>query len=145
MAKKTKPAKKIFHWNCHLCGLPYPEGTEHECVPLTERDLVRDLNEDLQDAFWTLRERASEFGEQRIYNNARAVMFSRRVCYMFVRMKKAYLELCFFLPRQVKEAPVFRVTPVTNTKFSHTVKFTHVDQLEEPLTDWLRSAYDASL
>ena len=131
-------------WNCHACLLKYDPERGHECVPVTEEELIAPLDDELREAFEVLRERGSAYGEQKIYNNARAVMFARRVCYMFVRPKKSYLELCFFLPRKLGERAIHRVQAVTKTKFSHTFKLTHADQLEEPLTDWLREAYEFS-
>jgi hypothetical protein len=147
---KKKAAKKVSRkpsklTTCYYCLQEYSESRGHDCVPLTERDLLATLDEDFREAFLTLRSRAEEFGEQKIYNNARAIMFSRRVCYMFVRLKKTYLELCFFLPREEKDLSIHSVKPVTKTKFVHTFKLIHSDQIEEPLTDWLREAYAASV
>ncbi|HEX4925825.1 MAG TPA: DUF5655 domain-containing protein [Bdellovibrionales bacterium] len=147
---KTKKAKKkqnrapARHWNCEYCLAPISEGKPHDCVPMTEQELFADVAEDLRDAFKTLRAEASRFGEQRIYNNARAVMFSRRVCYMFVRPKKSYLELCFFLPRKELSGSIHRVAPVSKTKLAHTVKLVHSDQVEAPLTRWLKEAFDSA-
>ena len=143
--KKKAKSKTQFHPNCDKCGIPYDMNRPHECVPLTERDLLANIEEDLRDAFLTLRERAEALGEQRIYNNARAVMFSRRVCYMYVRFnKKAYVELCFFLPREEKDLAIHRTQAVSKTRFSHTFKLVHADQVEEPLMEWVREAYEAS-
>lgn len=139
-----KPAAVVHLVNCYNCLQDYDPRQGHDCIPLTEKDLLRKLNEDLQDAFQTLRERAADFGEHKVYNNARAIMFSRRVCYMFVRPKKSYLELCFFLPRRETDASIFRVHPVSKSKFSHTYKLIHSDQIEAPLSDWLREAFEFS-
>lgn len=141
-ASKKMVKKQYFHRECHLCLANIEDGRDHVCVPLTESDLIKDLPEDFQDAFRELRRYAASLGEQKIYNNARAVMFSRKVCYMFVRPKKTYLELCFFLPRKEGSPSVSRVAPVSKTKFSHTVKLVHADQVESPLTGWIREAFE---
>lgn len=142
--KKTKPKRKeYFHRECHLCLANIEDGREHVCIPRTEGELFRNLPEELRDAFQALRQKAQNFGDQRIYNNARAVMFARRVCYMFVRPKKSYLELCFFLPRKQNGAGL-KIQPTSKTKFSHTYKLVHADQVETPLTDWLKEAFDFS-
>jgi len=39
---------------------------------------------------------------------------------------------------------VRRVTPSSKTKFAHLIQITHRDQVESPITDWLREAYDYS-
>ncbi len=130
---------------CHLCLVKYDERKGHTCVPVTEADLLGSLDEDLRDAFLKLKRGALEFGDQRVYNNAKAIMFSRRVCYMFVRLQKRYLELCFFLPHQIKDSSVHRILSVSKTKFSHMVKLIHPDQVESPLTDWLFEAFEFSI
>jgi hypothetical protein len=145
IAAKAKPKKVYQHWNCHLCLAELdPKKPDHVCTPVTERELLAPLNEDFQEAFAILKQRASALGDQKIYNNARAIMFSRRVCYMFMRPKKSYLELCFFLPRREKSSLIHSVKPVSKTRFVHTLKLIHSDQVEMPLTNWIREAFEAS-
>jgi hypothetical protein len=96
------------------------------------------------DAWERLRETASEFGEQRIYASHHSIMFSRKACYFFVRPKKKFLEVWFFLGRTLK-APTVRTTlQSSKIKVAHLVRVTHRDQVETPLTDWLREAFDSS-
>lgn len=141
MKTKRAPAR---HWDCEYCLAPIVDGKKHDCVPMTVQELFANVPEDLREAFKALRSEASRFGDQRIYNNARAVMFSRRVCYMFVRPKKSYLELCFFLPRKELSGSIHRVAPVSKSKLAHTVKLIHPDQVESPLTTWLKEAFEFS-
>ncbi|MEQ1877920.1 MAG: DUF5655 domain-containing protein [Bdellovibrionia bacterium] len=140
VAKKSK-VNEPFHKKCYYCLADIVKNPKHECIPLSERDLFTDLNEDFHEAFLTLRQRALSFGEQKIYNNARTVMFSRRVCYMFIRPKKNCVELTFFLKRAEKSPVIHRVVPTSRTKFAHLVKLVHSDQIEAPLTKWLQDAY----
>jgi hypothetical protein len=120
------------------------EGEPHDCWTTTERALTADLSEDLMDAWERLRETASEFGEQRIYASHHSIMFSRKVCYFFVRPKKKVLEVWFFLGRTVKSPMVRKTMQSSKTKIAHLVHVTHRDQVESPLTDWLKEAFDAS-
>jgi hypothetical protein len=96
------------------------------------------------DAWERLRETASEFGEQRIYASHHSIMFSRKACYFFVRPKKKVLEVWFFLGRTVKTTMVRKTMQSSKTKIAHLVHVTHRDQVESPLTDWLKEAFDAS-
>ena len=120
------------------------EGEPHDCWTTTERALTADLSEDLMDAWERLRETASEFGEQRIYASHHSIMFSRKVCYFFVRPKKKVLEVWFFIGRTVKSPIVRKTMQSSKTKIAHLVHVTHRDQVEAPLTDWLKEAFDAS-
>jgi hypothetical protein len=96
------------------------------------------------DAWERLRETASEFGEQRIYASHHSIMFSRKACYFFVRPKKKLLEVWFFLGRTLKAPMVRKTLPSSKVKVAHLVYVTHRDQVEAPLTDWLREAFDRS-
>src|SRR5262245_12568143 len=71
-------------------------------------------------------------------------MFSRKSCYFFVRPKRTFLELCVFLGRAVKASQVRRVDHASKSKIVHFFRITHRDEVEAPITDWLREAYDFS-
>jgi hypothetical protein len=68
-------------------------------------------------------------------------MFARKSCYFFVRPKRSYLEVCIFLGRAVKAPQVKRVDRSSKTKLVHFIRVVHRDEVEPPMTDWLREAY----
>jgi hypothetical protein len=126
---------------CYHCKQWIDAGEPHDCWTTTEAALTRELSEDLRDAWERLRETALEFGEQRIYASHHSIMFSRRSCYFFVRPRRRYLELCVFLGRALKSPLVRRIDRASKTKAAHTFRITHRDEVEAPLTNWLREAY----
>src|SRR5437762_5638860 len=127
---------------CYHCKQWVEKGEPHDCWTTTEAALTRDLPEDLRDAWERLRETAVEFGEQRIYASHNSIMFSRKACYFFVRPKRSSLEVFFFLARPLKKAPrVRRIVKSSKVKFAHEIRITHRDEVEAPVTDWLREAY----
>ena len=89
-----------------------------------------------------LRETAVSFGDQRIYASHKSIMFSRKSCYFFVRPKKNFLELCVFLGRTLKAPQVRRSDPASKSKVYHIIHMKHRDEVEAPITDWLREAYE---
>jgi hypothetical protein len=129
---------------CYHCKQWIAEGEPHDCWTTTEAALTRDLSEDLQEAWERLRETAVSFGEQRIYASHHSIMFSRKSCYSFVRPKRKVLEVCVFLGRAVNTPPVRRVDRTSKSKVAHILHITHRDEVEAPITDWLREAYDLS-
>jgi len=125
---KKKPAKK-------------KAGDYHVAKrDVTERELIQHLNEDLQDAWSKLREFGASLGDQRIYASFNCIMFSRKVCYFFVRPKKNWIEVWMFLPREVDGLKSMR-SAKKSEKYCNMFKLIHPDQVEEPLTDWIREAY----
>jgi hypothetical protein len=127
---------------CYHCKQWIEEGEAHDCWTTTEAALTRELSEDLRDAWERLRETAAEFGEQRIYASHKSIMFSRKTCYFFVRPKRKYLEVCVFLGRRVSAPQVKKVDQASRAKLYHILHITHRDEVEAPITDWLREAYD---
>lgn len=127
---------------CYHCKAWIEDGEAHDCWTTTEAALTRDLPEDLREAWDRLRETAAEIGEQRIYASHHSIMFSRRSCYFFVRPKTKFLEVCIFLGRPLKGARVRRVIRSSSSKFAHIVQIRHRDEVEPPITDWLREAYE---
>ena len=129
---------------CHHCAemLTDEQRKTHDCWTTTERALTKDLPEDLLDAWERIRETASEFGEQRIYASHKSIMFSKKTCYFFVRPKKKYLEVVFFLGRPLKSPKVHKAGKSTKTKYWHSIRVVHRDEVEAPITEWLKEAYD---
>jgi hypothetical protein len=133
------PGKECYH-----CKQWVEEGELHDCWTTTEQALTRGLSEDLLDAWERLRGTAVSFGDQRIYASHKSIMFSRNSCYFFVRPKTKYLELCLFLGRTIKAPQIRRVDQASKTKIVHFIHITHRDQVEAPITDWLKEAYEFS-
>ena len=129
---------------CYHCKQEIEEGTAHDCWTTTEENLTRDLPEDLIDAWERLRETAAEFGDQSIYASHRSIMFSRKACYFFVRPQKKFLEIWFFLGRKIKDSRVRKIVPTSTVKFGHQIRVIHRDEVESPITDWLKEAYNLS-
>jgi len=50
----------------------------------------------------------------------------------------------FFLGRTVRSSKIRQTLQSSRAKVAHIVRVTHRDEVEAPLTDWLREAYDAS-
>ena len=68
-------------------------------------------------------------------------MFSRKVCYFFVRPKKTFLEVWIFLPRKIAGLTSMH-GPAKKVKYCNLFKLIHADQVEDPLTNWIREAFD---
>lgn len=126
---------------CYHCKQWIEQGASHDCWTTTEAALTSDLSEDLQDAYARLRDTVVEFGEQRIYASHHSIMFARKTCYFFVRPKRRYLEVCIFLGRTVRASQVRKAMPTSRVKVAHLLRIQHRDEVEAPLTDWLREAY----
>jgi len=131
-------------WECHHCKQWIERGEAHDCWTTTEAALTRDLTEDLREAWERLRETAAGFGQQRIYASGHAIMFARKTCYFFVRPRKRFLEVCVFLGRTIEACQVRRVDRVSKSKLVHIIRIAHRDEVEAPVTDWLREAYEVS-
>ena len=129
---------------CYHCKQWIEEGTPHDCWTTTEAALTRELPEDLRDAWERVRETAAELGEQRIYASHSCIMFSRKACYFFVRPKRNVLELCIFLDRGLKAPQVRRAERSSARKVANLIHVRHRDEVEAPITDWIREAYESS-
>lgn len=127
---------------CYHCKQWSEPGEAHDCWTTTEAALTQELSEELRDAWERLREAAVELGDQRIYASGSCIMFSRDVCHFFVRPKRSFLELCLILGRAVRAPQVRRTLPKSRTKFANIVQIRHRDEVEPPITDWMREAYE---
>ena len=55
-------------------------------------------------------------------------MFSRKACYCFVRPKRKYLEVCFFVGRKITAPQITRAIPASRVKVAHMVRVRHRDE-----------------
>ena len=138
---RVKRTSSLAGRECFHCKQWVEDGEAHDCWTTTESALTQGLSEDLQEAYQRLRETAVEFGEQRIYASHHSIMFSRKVCYFFVRPKTTFLEVCIMLGRALKTPQVRSVIKGSKSKFANMVRITHRDEVEAPITVWLREAY----
>lgn len=129
---------------CYHCKQWVEKGEAHDCWTTTEGALTKDLPEELREAWDRLRETAAGLGEQRIYASHNSIMFSRKSCYVFVRPKKNFLEVCLFLARALRAPQVRRVDAASKTKFANIIQVRHRDEVEAPLTDWMQEAYECN-
>src|SRR4051812_35964219 len=129
---------------CYHCKQWIEAGEPHDCWTTTEAVLTADLSEDLRDAWERLRESAASLGEQRIYASHKSIMFSRAACYCFVRPKRNVLEVCVFLGRALTAPQVRRSDPASRHKTPNTLHIRPRDEVEPPITDWIREAYEFS-
>ena len=129
---------------CYHCKQWVEDGEPHDCWTTTETALTRDLSDELREAWERLRETAADFGQQRIYASHNSIMFSRKACYCFVRPKRSFLEVVIFLGRTLKAPQVRRADAASKAKIAHFMQIRHRDEVEAPITDWLREAYDYS-
>jgi Domain of unknown function (DUF5655) len=136
MPLTTRRGRECFH-----CKTWIAEGEAHDCWTTTEAALTEHLSDDLREAWERLRDTAADLGDQRIYASGTCIMFARDTCYAFVRPKKSLLELCIFLGREVTAPQIRRAQRRSKTKVAHTIRITHRDQVEAPITDWLQEAY----
>jgi hypothetical protein len=113
----------------------------HLDFDVTEESLTTGLNEDLLEAWEKLREFGMSLGSHRIYASHNSIMFSKKICYFFVRPRKSFLEVWIFLPRKIEGLKSMRGT-TKKIKYCNLFKLIHADQVEKPLTDWLREAYE---
>jgi hypothetical protein len=113
----------------------------HHRVNVTEEELTGHLNEDLRDAWAKLRGFGESLGVQRIYASHNSIMFSKKVCYFFVRPRKSFLEVWIFLPHKIGGLKSMQ-SSTKKVKYCNLFKLIHPDQVEEPLTDWIREAFD---
>ena len=61
-----------------------------------------------------------------------------------MRPKRNFLELCVFLGRTLKFPQVRRCERASKSKVYHIIHIKHRDEVEAPITDWLREAYELS-
>jgi hypothetical protein len=129
-------------YECFHCKQWVEQGDDHDCWTTTEAALTQELPEDLRDAWERLRDTALGFGPQRVYASHHSIMFSKKVCYFFVRPKPRHLEVCIILGRPIKAPQVRSVMKGSRKKYANMIRITHRDEVEAPITDWLREAYD---
>lgn len=110
-------------------------------LAITEKLLTENLSEDLLEAWKKIKQTSLRLGEQRVYASGKAIMFSKKFCFFFVRPRKSFLEVVVFLPNKSKAKEFKSVQAVSKTKYAHTFKLFHGDQIEGALELAIAQAY----
>lgn len=145
--KKSRSKKQPTVYKCKQClgWISVLKKAEHFCIVPTEQTVISILkDEELMEAWLKFRSFAAELGEQRIYASAKAIMFSRSVCYMFARPKKTKIEVCFFLPKKLSHPNLKSTKVYSSKKYAHTFFIQHEDQVEGVVVDWIKMAWDSN-
>lgn len=116
--------------------------SDPESWKTTEAALTEHLEEELFDAWEKIKKFSSSLGGQRVYASGKAIMFSKKTCFFFVRPKKSFLEVVIFLNTKHKLKNFKSVQAVSKTKYAHTFKLIHSDQVEGELTEAIQKAYE---
>ncbi len=107
----------------------------------TEAELLAPLSIELKSAWIKLKKYSLTLGDQKIYASGKAIMFSKKHCFFFVRPRKTFLEVVIFLPEPHHQKDFKSITAVSKKKFAHTFKLIHEDQVEGVLTTAIEKAY----
>ena len=127
---------------CYHCKQWVEEDEAHDCWTTTEAALTKDLSEDLQDAYARLRETAVEFGEQRIYaSHTRSCSRARPVTFWSSPSAITSSSGCSSAA-PIKAPQIRKVVESSKVKRAHLIHIRHRDEVEAPLTDWMREAYE---
>jgi hypothetical protein len=110
----------------------------------TEEEQLEGLSDDLLDAWHALRSFCASLGDQEIRTSHRSIMFARKTCYLFVRPKKRFIEVNLFLEQALQSELIKKVSSVSKTKYVHVLELVHSDQVDQPLTDWIKEAFQIS-
>ena len=110
----------------------------------TEVALTGHLTEELLEAWQKIRAFSLRLGDQRIYASGKAIMFSRKVCFFFVRPKATYLEVVILLNESRKLSGFKSARAVSKSKFAHTFRLEHPDQVEGELTGAIERSFQAT-
>jgi hypothetical protein len=143
VATKSKPSKesKSQVENATIISQPPRRAIIARQSNVTEAELTDGLDRDLRDAWQKLRAFAAGLGTQHIYASPQSIMFAKSVCYFYVRPRKKFLEVWIFLPRKI-EGLISTQAPTRKVKYCNLFKVVHIDQIEEPLTEWIREAFN---
>jgi hypothetical protein len=141
-----KPKSKMDTWIKRLSPKAQKRiRSEGYHLPVrSEEEQIQHLSDDLQEAWAKLKVHLLGLGEQEMRTSHRSIMFARKTCYAFVRPKRAFIELNFFLPKALDSESLKKVSAVSKTKWAHVLQLSHADQVEWPLTDWIREAFEYS-
>jgi hypothetical protein len=59
-----------------------------------------------------------------------------------VKPRRNFLEFWIFLGRVVKGPQIKKVVESSRVKRAHLLKITHRDEIDSPITDWMKEAYE---
>jgi hypothetical protein len=129
---------------CYHCKQWIEEGDENDCWTTTETALRR-ISEEISGRLGAAAETAAALGGTTDLRFAQIgdVLTPSRDATSLVRPDQLP-QVCVFLGRTLKAPQVRRVDRASKHKIFHIIQIRHRDEVEAPITDWLREAYELS-
>lgn len=137
-------SKQTPSWTCTTCGRTFRRtGQTHVCASLGVDDIfgtANDVSLQLFDRFTSLVDQIGPF-EHSITKSGVGFAGTHRV-FAAVRPTRRGLGGFIDLTYEVDDGRFAKVEPYTKRLFIHKLALTHLNQLDDNFTAWLKDAYD---
>ncbi len=70
------------------------------------------------------------------------IFFKTKSTFLAVKVKKAWLDIEFFLDHLEDEAPVKKYLKTSKHRFAHLVSIDGKEDIDQQLIDWIKASYD---
>src|SRR5829696_160342 len=130
-------------WTCPKCGRNFKRrDQQHSCVLLKKEDLFEKKPEEFRRIFQKVVDIVDTLGDYRTESVPPDVIYFKTAStFLAVKVKKAFLEIEFFLDHQDPAPVVSKWLQTSRHRFAHVVPVEREEELDQQLQHWIRSSY----
>lgn len=129
-------------WTCPVCSRNFKnKNQDHSCETVDIESHFINKGKNVKAVVDKLMKEVSEIGEFSVSSMKSAILLGLNSQFLAMKPKKNWLDIEFILPEAIDEFPVHKTVQVSKTKWAHFVRLESVDEVDELLLQWLKSAY----
>ena len=131
-------------WTCPKCNRKFRNTNQHHTCQLVAVEAVFSNRPPiLQTIYHRILEIVTTFGDYRIepipYD---VIRLKTKSTFVSIKRKKDHLEVSFYLDHLEDVPPVSKYRQMSKNRVVHVVPVDIVEDIDQQLTDWMRSAYE---
>jgi hypothetical protein len=130
-------------WSCPHCGRSFKRlNQQHSCVLVRKEDLFAKRAPALKVLYQMIRDYVTTLGPfQEEAHRPDTIYYKATSNFLAVKLKKASLEVEFFLDHHDPAPVVSKWLQTSRHRFAHVVPVDHPENIDEQLRGWIRASY----
>lgn len=133
-----------IYWECPFCHKEFArQNQSHKCEIVAVETLFLNKANHLIDVYQELLKKMKPIGNFRVTTSSKAITIytENRKGFMSMEPKKKFIDLWFYLDRQLDEFPVFKVVKASGKKYAHFVRLEETGDVDSYLIGLLGESY----
>ena len=130
-------------WSCPKCHRNFRNSNQYHTCRLVNKESFFERRpphfKSLYEAIKNQVKELGEFREEAVLPDV--IFFKTKSTFLAIKVKKAWLDIEFFLDHLEEEPPVKKFLQTSKRRFAHLVSIDEEEDIDKQLIDWIKASY----